>query len=55
MTHNIILVTYALRTGSTAGVAEAIGKILSESGTRVDVQPMLALALELNLIKSANT
>ncbi len=35
-----ILVTYASRTGSTAGVAEAIGRTLSESGLRVDVRPM---------------
>ncbi|MCA9907864.1 MAG: flavodoxin domain-containing protein, partial [Anaerolineae bacterium] len=34
------LVTYASRTGSTAGVAEAIGKTLSESGALVDVLPM---------------
>ena len=35
-----ILVTYASRTGSTAGVAEAIGKTLAESGGQVDVLPM---------------
>ena len=35
-----ILVTYASRTGSTAGVAEAIGKTLIESGAEVDVRPM---------------
>jgi menaquinone-dependent protoporphyrinogen oxidase len=35
-----ILVTYASRNGSTAGVAEAIGKTLAESGARVDVIPM---------------
>lgn len=35
-----ILVTYASRAGSTAGVAEAIGKTLAEDGTRVDVLPM---------------
>jgi menaquinone-dependent protoporphyrinogen oxidase len=35
-----ILVTYASRFGSTAGVAEAIGKTLSESGAQVDVLPM---------------
>lgn len=35
-----ILVTYASRTGSTAGVAEAIGKILTASGAQVDVLPM---------------
>ena len=37
---NKILVTYASRTGSTAGVAEAIGKTLSEGGAQVDVLPM---------------
>jgi len=35
-----ILVTYAGRAGSTAGVAEAIGKTLSESGAQVDVIPI---------------
>jgi menaquinone-dependent protoporphyrinogen oxidase len=35
-----ILVTYASRAGSTAGVAEAIGKTLTENGTQVDVLPM---------------
>jgi menaquinone-dependent protoporphyrinogen oxidase len=35
-----ILVTYASRTGSTAGVAEAIGKTLSENGVQVEVRPM---------------
>jgi menaquinone-dependent protoporphyrinogen oxidase len=34
-----ILVTYASRGGSTAGVAEAIGKALAESGAQVDVRP----------------
>ncbi len=37
---NVILVTYASRTGSTAGVAEAIGKTLTEAGAQVDVRPM---------------
>jgi len=37
---NRILVTYASRTGSTAGVAQAIGKSLAESGAEVDVLPM---------------
>ena len=37
---NKILVTYASRTGSTAGVAEAIGRTLVESGAQVDVLPM---------------
>lgn len=35
-----ILVTYASMAGSTAGVAEAIGKSLSDSGAQVDVLPM---------------
>jgi menaquinone-dependent protoporphyrinogen oxidase len=38
-----ILVTYASRAGSTAAVAEAIGKILSEEGAQVDVLPMQAV------------
>lgn len=37
---NKILVTYASRNGSTAGVAEAIGRTLTESGAEVDVRPM---------------
>ena len=37
---NKILVTYASRAGSTAGVAEAIGRILTESGAQVDILPM---------------
>ncbi len=35
-----ILVAYASRAGSTAGVAEAIGRTLAESGAQVDVRPM---------------
>lgn len=35
-----ILVTYATRTGTTAGVAEAISKTLAEGGAIVDVLPM---------------
>lgn len=35
-----ILVTYASRAGSTAGVAEAIARTLTESGAQVDVLPM---------------
>ncbi|HEX7556721.1 MAG TPA: flavodoxin domain-containing protein [Leptolinea sp.] len=35
-----ILVTYASRTGSTIGVAQAIGAGLTESGIQVDVLPM---------------
>jgi menaquinone-dependent protoporphyrinogen oxidase len=35
-----ILVTYATCTGSTVGVAEAIGRTLSESGAQVDVLSM---------------
>ncbi len=37
---NKILVTYASLAGSTAGVADAIGKSLAESGAQVDVIPM---------------
>lgn len=37
---NKILVTFASRTGSTAGVAKAIADTLSESGAEVDVRPM---------------
>jgi menaquinone-dependent protoporphyrinogen oxidase len=37
---NKVLVAYASRTGSTAGVAEAIGKALIESGAQVEVRPM---------------
>lgn len=35
-----VLVGYATRTGSTTGVAEAIGKQLSERGYAVDVKPL---------------
>ena len=35
-----ILVTYASQSGSTAGIAEAIGKSLSDGGAQVDVLPM---------------
>jgi menaquinone-dependent protoporphyrinogen oxidase len=35
-----ILVTYASGTGWTVGVAEAIGKTLTENGVQVDVLPM---------------
>jgi menaquinone-dependent protoporphyrinogen oxidase len=35
-----ILVTYTSRKGWTVGVAEAIGKILTEGGAQVDVFPM---------------
>src|SRR5512137_2127310 len=35
-----ILVTYATRAGSTAGVAEAIGSRLAEAGGEVEVLPM---------------
>jgi menaquinone-dependent protoporphyrinogen oxidase len=36
-----ILVTYATCTGSTVGVAEAIGKSLAKGGVQVEVLPML--------------
>lgn len=42
MTHKI-LVTYASRAGSTAEVARAVGKILSEDGMQVAVLPMQAV------------
>lgn len=35
-----ILVTYASRMGSTADVAQAIGKTLEETGVQVEVRPM---------------
>lgn len=35
-----VLVTYASRSGATAGVAEAIAKTLSECGERVELLPM---------------
>jgi len=37
---NKILVTYASGTGSTAEIAQAIGKTLGENGAQVDVRPM---------------
>ena len=37
---NKILVTYASRAGSTAGIAEVIGKTLAEGGAQVEVLPM---------------
>src|SRR5512133_3286867 len=42
MTNDKILVTYASCTGSTVGVAEAIGKVLEEYAP-VDVVPMQAV------------
>ncbi len=41
--NNKVLVTYASRTGWTVGVAEAIGKTLTENGAQVDVLPMSAV------------
>jgi menaquinone-dependent protoporphyrinogen oxidase len=38
--NNRLLVTYASRTGSTAEIAEAIGKSLSQNDMNVDVLPM---------------
>jgi len=38
--NNKILVAYASRAGSTAGVAQAIGEVLVERGAQVDVLPM---------------
>ncbi|MCB0202691.1 MAG: flavodoxin, partial [Anaerolineae bacterium] len=38
-----ILVTYASRTGTTAGVAEAVGNTLDSSGLPVDVLPVSAV------------
>jgi menaquinone-dependent protoporphyrinogen oxidase len=35
-----ILVTYASRAGSTAEIAQAIGKTLSQGGTQVEILPM---------------
>lgn len=35
-----VLVTYATRTGTTAGVARVIGETLAEAGLTVDVRPM---------------
>ena len=37
---NKVLVVYASRGGTTAGVAEAIGKTLAEKGADVEVRPM---------------
>ena len=40
MTNKKILITYASRAGSTAEIADAIGRTLSQSGTQVEVLPM---------------
>jgi len=40
MTNKKILITYASRAGSTAEIAEAIGRTLSQTGTQVEVLPM---------------
>jgi menaquinone-dependent protoporphyrinogen oxidase len=37
---NQVLVTYATRTGATAGVAEAIAKTLAENGVQVQLLPI---------------
>lgn len=37
---NKILVTYASRTGTTAAIAQAIGKTLADGGAPVEVRPM---------------
>ena len=39
---NRILDTYASRVGSTAGMADLVGKTLAESGGQVDVLPIQA-------------
>lgn len=40
MINNKILITYASRTGSTAEIAETIGKRLTDCGAQVEVLPM---------------
>jgi menaquinone-dependent protoporphyrinogen oxidase len=37
---NKILITYASRSGSTAGVAEVIGQTLAEKGAQIEVRPV---------------
>jgi len=37
---NKILIAYASKTGSTAGVADRLGQTLSQSGLTVDVRPI---------------
>ena len=39
-----ILVTYATQGGSTAGIAEAVGKTMAEAGAQVDVRPIQSVS-----------
>ena len=42
--NDTVLVTYASRTGTTTGVAEAIGRTLTEAGAHVDVRRLQDVA-----------